>query len=82
MRVKKNGERYFMDLSTQEQAVIVAAEGKHPEPTPRQMLLDHMNQALGYLEWFVPRCKMAEALPVVTARAALRNLIEYLERNK
>lgn len=54
----------------------------HNPATPRQMLLMHTKQYLGYLDWFAAPGGIAEALPVVTVRAALRLLIEFLERNK
>lgn len=74
MRIKQNGERYLQDLNAQ--------DFPHNPATPRVMLLTHMRQALGYLDWFAAPGGIAEALPVVTVRAALRLLIEYLERNK
>lgn len=81
MRRKKDGSRWFMDLSLQEQAAIAQAAGV-PSPSSRDLLHTHMIQALAHVDRFAPRMKANEALPVVTARAALRNLIEYLERNK
>ena len=82
MRIKANGERWFMDESIQRQAEIVARKGKHPPPTVRGSWLSLARQQLADLDYFAARCKASEALPVVTARAALRNLVEYLERNK
>lgn len=37
---------------------------------------------LGDLNYLSQRCRDNEALPVVTARAALKLLVEYLERNR
>lgn len=82
MRRKRDGTRYFMDLSAQEQAEVVAQEGKYQPPTPREAWLNLIYQALGDVDYFAPKLKVNEALPVVTARAALRLLIEFLERNK
>lgn len=82
MRTKRDGTRFFMDESIQRQAEIVREKGKHISPTPRQMLLTHAQQFLGHLDWFAPRCKADEVLPVVTVRAALKLLIEFLERNQ
>jgi hypothetical protein len=82
MRRKKNGEQWFMDLSAQEQAAIVAAAGKHPALTTHDALLSLACVFLGDVELLAPQCKCADALEIVTARAALRNLVEYLERNK
>lgn len=81
MRRKKNGERWFMDESFQRQAEIAQAAGT-PQVTDRDLLRIHMQQALGYVEWFAPTLKIDDALPVVTAKVALRLLIEFLERNK
>lgn len=81
MRVTKAGERYFADESLQRQTEIVRKKGKHIPPTPHQMLLTHMRQALGHLDWFAPRCKVDEAVAVVAARTELRLLIQFLETN-
>lgn len=82
MRRKKNGERWFMDLSAQEQIAIVEEQGKYPAPTFQDAWLSLTRQFLGDNDYMATRCGVSDALPVVTARAALRNLIEYLERNK
>lgn len=82
MRRKKNGERWFMDLSAQEQAEVVKAKGKHIPPTQREAWLSLTRVYLSDVDLFALRCRADDAIPVVTARAALRLLIEYLERNK
>lgn len=65
--------------------------GKHPHvknaqdfpftPDPHGAWLSIIRQALTDNDYFAARCR-DEALPVVTARAALKLLVEYLERNK
>jgi hypothetical protein len=80
MRITKAGKRYFMDESIQRQAEIAQAAGK-PQPTVRDAWLSLTRQDLTDLDYFATRCN-DEALPVVTARAAIRLLIEYLERNR
>lgn len=81
MRIKRNGERYIQDLSIQAQSAR-AAKLAIPSPTPHQMLLTHMQQALGYLDWFAPRCGAGDAMPVANVRVELKLLIEFLERNR
>ena len=82
MRITKAGKRYFMDESIQRQTEIVAQEGKHIPSTPRDARLSLTRVYLGDLDYLSQRCRDNEALPVTTARAALRLLIEFLEKNK
>jgi hypothetical protein len=81
MRVKQNGERWFMDLSAQEQTQVLAAKGKLP-PTPRQAWLSLTRRYLGDVDLFARQSGVGDAVPVTTVRAALRLLIEYLEKTR
>ena len=81
MRIKRNGQRYFMDESIQRQAEIAAKAGL-VAPTMRQSWLSLTRIYLDDLDLFAAKCGAAEALQVVTARAALKLLVEYLERNR
>ena len=81
MRIKRDGQRYFMDESIQRQAEIAEKAGL-VAPTLRQAWLSLSRIYLDDLDLFASKCGAAEAIPVVTARVSLRLLVEYLERNK
>lgn len=70
MRVRKDGQRFLQDRNAQSFPF---------QRDPHGAWLSMIRQALTDNDYFATRCR-DEALPVVTARAALRLLIEYLER--
>lgn len=81
MRIKRDGQRYLQDESIQRQSEI-AAEAGLVAPTPRQSWLSLTRIYLDDLDLFASKCRAAETIPVVTVRAALKLLVEFLERNK
>lgn len=82
VRIKKNGQRWFMDESIQRQTQIARAKGI-PAPTPRQLLHAHMVQALGHVEWFAPHLPHGDSsIEIAAARQALLELIVFLEQNQ
>lgn len=82
MRIKKNGERYFMDESIQRQAEIAREKGNCLLPTPPAMLLTHMQQALDQIDRYAPQWEHGDGYEVRLARLALLDLIRFLEGNR
>lgn len=74
MRITKAGKRYVQDLNAQD--FLVQTVGQ------REAWLSLTRQYLGDVELMAARCGVADQMPVTTIKAALKLLIEYLERNR
>lgn len=74
MRIRKDGQRFLQDRNAQ--------SFPFTPRDPVEAIKTETDHYLDQLARYAPQCKAAEALPVVTVRAALKLLIEYLERNK
>lgn len=72
MRIRKDGQRYLQDRNAQDFTF-----------TPRdpvEAIKTEADHFLSHLDRYAPQCHANEAIPVVTVRAALRLLIDFLER--
>lgn len=72
MRIRKDGQRFVQDRNAQDFPFQPGAVG---------VWLSLARVFLGDVELMAKRCGHGEALEVVTVRAALRNLIDFLEKN-
>lgn len=73
MRIRRDGQRFLQDRNAQDFLF---------QRDPHGAWLSMTRQALADNEYFVNECHADDVIPVTTARAALRLLIEFLERSK